>query len=110
MSLSLTPQQISDLLNEARRIIKEDKNVGGILKDKLYSNEEKIQSILNAILAQNGVATQQQLDELDERIRIQKVDLLNARLLRTKRTFLIVVISAAVGFGLLYYFTRQKTA
>ena len=74
----------------------------------LDNYSKSIQSILDGILQNNGVITQDQKDKLDEQIRLAKVKLLEAE---TKKTFLrIGLVSGALilGFGFLWYITRDK--
>jgi hypothetical protein len=63
---------------------------------------------LNGVLANQGIKTPDKKNQLDEQIRIAKVKLLEAE---TKKTFLrigIVSGSLILGFGFLWYITRDK--
>jgi hypothetical protein len=74
----------------------------------LDSYSKAIQDILNGVLANQGIITPDQKNQLDEQIRIAKVKLLEAE---TKKTFLrigIVSGSLILGFGFLWYITRDK--
>ena len=74
----------------------------------LDSYSKAIQDILNGVLANQGIITPDQKNQLDEQIRIAKVKLLEAE---TKKTFLrigIVSGSLILGFVFLWYITRDK--
>jgi hypothetical protein len=74
----------------------------------LDSYSKSIQDILNGVLTNQGIITPEQKNQLDEQIRIAKVKLLEAE---TKKTFLrigIVSGSLILGFGFLWYITRDK--
>jgi len=98
MSQSTTITQAQDVLNQIATNGSKD----------LDTYSQSIQLILNGVLQNNGIITPQQQNQLDEQIRLAKVKLLEAA---TKKTFLrIGIVSGAIilGFGFLWYITRDK--
>jgi hypothetical protein len=96
---------MSEIINQAQDVLNQIANNGS--KD-LDSYSQSIQSILNGVLQNQGVITPDQKNQLDEQIRLAKVKLLEAE---TKKTFLrigIVSGSLILGFGFLWYITRDK--
>lgn len=71
-----------------------------------YSNE--IQNILNSFLQKRGAITQQQLDELDEKVREAKRKTLEAESRNTLVKYGLYISVAVVAFGALWMITREK--
>ena len=93
------------IVNQAQDVLNQFATNGS---SNLDSYSQSIQDILNGILTNQGVITPEQKNQLDEQIRIAKVKLLEAE---TKKTFLrigIVSGSLILGFGFLWYITRDK--
>lgn len=71
-----------------------------------YSNA--IQSVLNSFLQKRGAITQQQLDELDEKIREAKKKTLEAESRNTLVRYGLYLSIGVVAFGALWMITREK--
>lgn len=71
-----------------------------------YSNE--IQNVLNSFLQKRGAITQQQLDELDEKVREAKKKTLEAESRNTLVRYGLYISVAVVVFGALWMITREK--
>lgn len=112
------PQKLTDLVAQATAIVKETaskttsagSSIGQKLQSGLVSSSGKIQGLLDSILAQNGVVSQDQFNQLDEEVRIAKMNIL-AR--DSKNALSRLVIYAGVfilGVGILTYFAKKKAA
>jgi hypothetical protein len=71
-----------------------------------YSSE--IQSVLNEFFKNRGAITQQQLDELDEKVRQAKRKTLEAESKNTFVRYGLYITVAFVAFGALWMITREK--
>jgi hypothetical protein len=71
-----------------------------------YSNE--VQGVLNAFLKKRGAITQQELDELDEKVREAKRKTLEAESKNTFVRYGLYISVAFVAFGALWMITREK--
>ena len=71
-----------------------------------YSNE--LQTFLNTFLQKKGAVTQNQLDELDEKIRQAKRKTLESESKNTFVKYGLYISVAFVAFGALWLITREK--
>jgi hypothetical protein len=71
-----------------------------------YSNE--LQTVLNSFLQKRGAVTQNQLDELDEKIRQAKRKTLESESKNTFVKYGLYISVAFVAFGALWLITREK--
>jgi acetolactate synthase small subunit len=81
---------IDNLVSEANLLIEEGKSLATKTTDGIYQKSQYLQGILNDILSTTGVVTQEQLNSLDEQLRLQKIDILKYKSERTKNTIKIV--------------------
>lgn len=114
MTLTLTIEQWQALLATAKEIGAKAKDkssnlkLGDKLKDALYENSNKIQSLLNSLASSGGVITQEEADQLDEQIRITKKNLLEAQAKQSKIKLAIYVSAAIAVIGILWFITKDK--
>lgn len=85
-----------------------DSSIGSSVRDGLINSANGIQSILNDILKNNGLITAEQTNQLDEQIRLAKINLLQSQSQSTARNFALYVGLGVVVIGLLWYLTKEK--
>lgn len=81
-----------------------DTNIG----DTLAKYSDQLQGFVNTFLSKRGAITQQQLDELDEQVRLTKLKTLEAESKNTFVKYGIFISVAFVAFGALWLITREK--
>lgn len=86
------------------KALKSDVNVG----DTLAKYSDQLQGFVNTFLSKRGAITQQQLDELDEQVRLTKLKTLQAESKNTFVRYGIFISVAFVAFGALWLITREK--
>ena len=95
----------TDIVTQAKDVLNEIVDRGSTDFD-IYS--KSIKDILDSVLQNNGIITPEQKNQLDEQIRMAKLKLLEKE---TKKTFIkigLVSGSLILGFGFLWYITRDK--
>jgi hypothetical protein len=78
------------------------------VKQQLYQNATKIQKLINGLLSKTGVVTQNEVDALDEEIRIAKLKLLEAESRSATTKYALYVIGGLAVVGIIWYFTYKK--
>ena len=112
--MSFTPQDLYTIISDAGKIIQDSiekaKNSGTaqVVKDELTQNANTIQRLLNAILNTAGAVTQDQINQLDLQIRLQKIKMLELSSQQTKKKYAIILGSVILGIAVLFYLTRKK--
>jgi hypothetical protein len=79
------------------------------IKNQLYANAAKIQSLINNILEKGGVVTQDEVNALDEQIRISKLKALEAEAKMSTNKYAIYVVAGLAVVGIIWYYTYKKT-
>lgn len=114
--MAFTPEQLSALITQTGSIIKDtidranNSSTSQALKEELLYNASQLQNFVNLLASGTGVATEEQLNQLDEQLRLQQVKLLTLQAEQTKRRFTYIVIGTVVLIGILFYITRKKKA
>jgi hypothetical protein len=104
----------SNLLAEAQAIVTNTLNranqsdIGGSIKDGLINSADNIQSILNKVLKNNGLITNEQVNQLDEEIKMAKLKLLEAKSKSTITNLAMYVGIGVVVLGVLWFFTSKE--
>ena len=101
--ISTAQNVVSDSLNKANQ-----SNLSTSIKDGLISSADSIQSLLNDVFKNNGLITDQQVNELDRQIELAKLKLLESESNKTANNFGLYLGLGVVVIGLLWYFTSQK--
>ena len=89
--MPLTLDQISEYLRKAAeqagQVTQEasDKKIGEKVLDEIAAQSESIQSAINKFLGNVGLVTQEEIDKIDEQLRLQKEKLLSEQSKKTKR-------------------------
>jgi len=78
------------------------------IKQQLYQNSTNIQNLINGLLSKTGVVTQNEVDALDEEIRIAKLKLLEAESRSATTKYAMYVIGGLAVVGAIWYFTYKK--
>ena len=79
------------------------------IKQQLYQNSTNIQNLINKMLSKTGVVTQNEVDALDEEVRMAKLKLLEAEAKSATTKYAMYVIGGLVVVGAIWYFTYKKT-
>jgi hypothetical protein len=79
-----------------------------VLKNQLYENADKIQSLINSVLEKGGVITAEEVSALDEQIRISKLKVLEAESKVSGKRYATYVVIGLVVIGAIWYFTYKK--
>jgi CHASE3 domain sensor protein len=114
--MAFTPQDIINLINQTGEIVKDtidkanNSSTSAAIKDELISNANDLQNFVNIITSGTGVATEQQLNQLDEQLRQQKLRLLQVEAQQTQTRFAWIVGGTIVGIVALFFITRKKKA
>jgi hypothetical protein len=104
----------SKLLEEAKVILSNTINranqsdIGGTIKDGLINSADNIQSILNNVLKNKGLITNEQVNQLDEQIKLAKLKLLEAKSKSTITNLAMYVGIGVVVLGVLWFFTSKE--
>jgi hypothetical protein len=94
---------VSNTLNRANQT-----NISTSLRDGLISSSNSIQSLLNDVFKNNGLITDQQVNELDRQVELAKLQLLETQSNNTVNNLALTLGIAVVVVGLLWYFTSEK--
>ena len=94
---------VSNTLNRANQ-----SNISTSLRDGLISSSNSIQSLLNDVFKNNGLITDQQVNELDRQVELAKLQLLETQSNNTVNNLALTLGIAVVVVGLLWYFTSEK--
>jgi hypothetical protein len=84
-------------------------NIGTTLKNDLYNSANKIQNAINSILQKSGIITDEEVNSLEEEIRLAKLKLLEAESRQSAYRYTLYVFAGLTALGLLWYFTKEKT-
>lgn len=107
-------QEIEDAIVRAYDAIKNASNkaassdVTQSVANTLTKYSSDIQNVINTFLQKRGAITQQQLDELDEKVREAKRKTLEAESKNTFVKYGLYISVAFVAFGALWMITREK--
>jgi|APGre2960657505_1045072.scaffolds.fasta_scaffold306900_1 hypothetical protein len=102
------------LLDEAQAILSNTINrasqsdIGGSIKNGLINSADNIQSILNDIFKNNGLITNEQVNQLDEQIKLAKLKLLESKSKSTITNLGMYVGIGVVVLGVLWFFTSKE--
>lgn len=112
--MSFTAQDLGKIITDATALIQSSiekaktSSASQVIKDEIIQNANTIQSLLNGILNSAGAITQEQIDQLDYQVRMQKFKMLELNSEKTKKKYLIIGVSIVVVVGALFYLTRKK--
>lgn len=112
--MPLTLEQISEYLqkaaDQASQTSKEvsDKKIGEKIADEIYAQTDAIQTFVNGLLGKAGLITQEELDQLDLQLRLQKEKLLQAESKKTTRNIITISLVAVAAFGALWFITKKN--
>lgn len=108
----MTNQDIQNLIRQAGVILNDTMdssvNLGEKAKDELYSNSQFIQEKIDKFLSTNGLLTEQEYNELQQALRIQKFKLLYYKSEKTKKNAVIIVGSVLILLAGVWYLTTLK--
>ena len=76
--------------------------------DEIAAQSESIQSAINKFLGNVGLVTQEEIDKIDEQLRLQKEKLLSEQSKKTKRNLITYSIIGIATIGLLWFLTKKK--
>lgn len=111
--MPLTLDQISEYLKQASAQATQtsqqvsDMKIGDKVVNEIYNQTDKIQSFINGLLTKSGVITQEEINQLDEQLRIQKERLLEAESEQTKRNLILYGSLGLVSIGFLWFVTKK---
>jgi hypothetical protein len=114
MDTTTTENQIESLVDKAKGTLSNLKNktesstLGTAIKTELYASTDKIQAMLNNLLSKGGVISQEQVNSLDEELRLAKLNMLKAQSESSTKKFAIYVGLGVAVFGILWYLTKAK--
>jgi len=112
--MSFTPDDLIKILTDASAIVEDsiekakNSNATQVIKDEITQNANTIQNLINSILDSAGAVTEDQINQLDYQVRMQKIKTLELSSQQTKKTFAIIVGSVILGIAALFYLTRKK--
>jgi hypothetical protein len=112
--MSFTPEDLSKILADAGKVIQDsiekakNSSTSQVIKDQLVQNANEIQTILNGIFNTAGIVTQEQINQLDYQVRMQKMKMLELSSQQTKKKYAIIVGSVLLAVAILFYLTRKK--
>ena len=79
------------------------------IKDGLNTYSKEIQDLVSVMLKNKGAITQEQLDELDQKTKQAKWQILEAESKNTFVKYGLYVAVAIFAFGTLWFLTRDKS-
>jgi hypothetical protein len=83
-------------------------NLSTSVRDGLINSSNSIQSLLNDVFKNNGLITDQQVNELDRQVELAKLQLLETQSNNTAKNVAMFVGIGVVIVGLLWYFSSEK--
>ena len=83
-------------------------NIGASIRDGLVNSASSIQNILNDVFKNNGLVTQEQVNALDEQVKLAKVQLLQAESQKTTLSLALYIGIGIAIIGTLWYFTSKE--
>lgn len=104
----------STILQDAQNIVANitaqvnNQNIGTQLKDGLVASSNSIQAILNGVLLNNGVITKEQVNQLDEQIRVAKFQLLQSQSQKSVLNLSLFIGGLVVAVGVLWFITKPS--
>jgi len=111
--MPLTLDQISEYLKQASEQATQtsqqvsDMKLGDKVVNEIYNQTDKIQSFINGLLTKSGIITDEEINQLDEQLRIQKQRLLEAESEQTKRNLILYGSLGLVAIGFLWFVTKK---
>jgi multidrug resistance efflux pump len=111
--MPVTKEQISEIISAAQEMIAQGQQdiaqtSSQSLKDAIFGYSKEIQSVLNNLLSKTGVVTEEEINNLDEQLRIAKKEIEFQKAEETKRKVLITIGLLVVGFGTLWFITKSR--
>lgn len=108
-----TAEQISSVLLAAEEMIRQARASASSgqrtsLQDSIYQYSKEIQATLNTLLSKTGVITDEEINKLDEQVRLAKKQLEFQKAEQTKKKVLIAGGLLVLGFGALWFITKNK--
>lgn len=114
MEINLTKEQIEKLLRQAQEAILQAKSdaseavSGTSLKDKIYEYTDEAQVLLNKLLSKAGVVSSEEINQLDEQLRLAKKNIELARAERSKRRLIVTGVVIVLAFAALWAISKNK--
>ena len=108
-------KQVEDAIVRAYNAIKgasekaQSSDISTSVANTLTKYSEDIQNLVNSFMKKRGAITQQQLDELDEKVREAKRKTLEAESKNTLVKYGLYLSVAIVAFGALWLITEKKS-
>ena len=112
--MSFTPEDLMKIITNATAIVKDsidkakNSNTSQVIKEELNQNAATIQDLINRILNSAGAVTQDQINQLDLQVRMQKIKMLELSSQKTKKKYAIIIGSVILGIAALFFLTRKK--
>jgi hypothetical protein len=112
--MAFTPDDLIKIIANATEVVKDSiekaktSSTSQVIKDQITQNANTIQELVNSILDSAGVVTEEQINQLDYQVRMQKIKTLELSTQQTKKKFAIIVGGVILGIVALFYLTRKK--
>jgi putative NADH-flavin reductase len=109
----MTREEFDILIAQAQAVVNEaasnanQLNFGQSVKEDLLNSSQSIQDILDLILANNGVITSSQEQQLDEEMRLAKKRLLESQQKITMQRYSLIGGVGIISIAILWYLTRK---
>jgi hypothetical protein len=109
----MTREEFDILIAQAQAVVNEaasnanQLNFGQSVKEDLLNSSQSIQDILDLILANNGVITSSQEQQLDEQMRLAKKRLLESQQKITMQRYSLIGGVGIISIAILWYLTRK---
>ena len=112
--MSFTPEDLMKIITNATAVVKDsidrakNSSTSQVIKDEISQNADIIQALINSILNSAGAVTQDQINQLDYQVRMQKIKMLELSSQKTKKKYAIIIGSVILGIAALFFLTRKK--
>lgn len=112
--MSFTPDDLMKILTNATAVVKDsierakNSSTSQVIKDEISQNADTIQELINTILNSAGAVTEDQINQLDLQVRMQKMKMLELQSQSTKKKYAIIIGSVILGVAVLFFLTRKK--
>lgn len=112
--MSFTPEDLIKIITNATAVVKDsidrakNSSTSQVIRDELTQNADTIQALINSILNSAGAVTQDQINQLDLQVRMQKIKMLELSSQKTKKKYAIIIGSVILGIAALFFLTRKK--
>lgn len=103
-------QEVKDIVASIMAMIESAKSEAGSsqdIKDQLYGYADEAQGLLNKILNKTGVVTKEEVNQLDEQVRLLKQKILLEKANQSQKRLILGSLAVVGVIGILWFITKK---